>query len=270
MIERRWNLLSVKIQADIWKHSKQKGSALLIMLAIGDFSDDEGMAFPSVKTLASKTKLSERGVQYLLKQLEKSGELSIEHGAGPKRCSLFRVQILQGANIAPVQTFQGEAHCTGGVQKRGVSQERKKVIQRKKERTTIEPPSPRDLRHSQIVAIVKAENPMVIFTTRDFSALKNFLATNLAITPEKFLEYWLRFVNSSVEYERQQGPSLTFFCNNINRFTEVRSNGKAKTDANTRAARDFVSRELAKTLQPDLPDVRENPRGLTGAPEGIS
>ncbi len=93
--------MSVKKQAEIWKRSKEKGSALLLLLGIADFADDDGVAFPAVKTLADKIRMSERNTRYMLKRLQKSGELTIETGAGPRGCNLFRVANLAG------QTLQG-------------------------------------------------------------------------------------------------------------------------------------------------------------------
>ncbi len=45
---------------------------------------------------------------------------------------------------------------------------------------------------------------------------------------------------------------------------------KSTENPNTAAARDFVSRKLAESLQPDLPDVRENPRRIAGPHGGVS
>ena len=94
----------------IWEHSKAREGSLLVMLAIGDFADDSGKAFPSVITLANKARLSERQTQYCLNDLVALGELSIERNKGPKGCNLYRVQLLQGAITAGVQL------ATGGVQ----------------------------------------------------------------------------------------------------------------------------------------------------------
>lgn len=77
----------------VWEHSKQRGGALLIMLAIADFADDRGEAYPSVTTLANKGRMSERNARYVLRELEASGELAIEPNAGPKGCHLYRIRL---------------------------------------------------------------------------------------------------------------------------------------------------------------------------------
>lgn len=80
--------------AHVWKHSRQKGSTLLLLLAIADHAHDDGEgAYPSVATLAKKVRMSERNVQYLIKRLEASGELGVLHGQGPQGCNLFSVKM---------------------------------------------------------------------------------------------------------------------------------------------------------------------------------
>jgi len=61
----------------VWQHFDQGGAMLLIALAIGDFcGDDEGTSiYPSVSSLAAKTRQSERTVQRQLHKLQKSGWL---------------------------------------------------------------------------------------------------------------------------------------------------------------------------------------------------
>ena len=80
----------------IWERSPQKGTALLLLLAIADFANDEGVAYPSIARLAAKTRVSERSVHYVLKSLKASGELEISEQAGPRGCNLFRVKPTSG------------------------------------------------------------------------------------------------------------------------------------------------------------------------------
>lgn len=97
--------MSIKVMTAVWDHSQHKGSELLLLLALADFAhDDGGNAFPSVKTMKEKTRLSERAVQYLLRALVASGELA-EDGKHPSGTTRYRIVVaaLGGAKIAPVQ-----------------------------------------------------------------------------------------------------------------------------------------------------------------------
>lgn len=57
--------MSVRTSGAVWGGSKHSGSALLMMLAIADFSDDDGWAHPAVATLAAKTRMRPRNAHYL-------------------------------------------------------------------------------------------------------------------------------------------------------------------------------------------------------------
>ena len=68
--------MSVEITAPIWKKSSHKGSALLLLLYLGDCAHDDGTGiYPSVKSMAKKTRLEVRSCQYLLQFLVDSEEL---------------------------------------------------------------------------------------------------------------------------------------------------------------------------------------------------
>lgn len=97
--------MSICVTSLVWMRSRAEGSTLLTALAIADFADDEGAAFPSVATLARKARTSERTVQYALTSLQDLGELLVERGTGPHGCNryLIQVQNLRGANSAGVQ-----------------------------------------------------------------------------------------------------------------------------------------------------------------------
>jgi hypothetical protein len=72
-------LMSIKIMNQIWEHSKQKGSSLLLLLAIADHADDDGYCWPGIENLAQKIRMSDRQTTRILEQLEKRRELYIQH-----------------------------------------------------------------------------------------------------------------------------------------------------------------------------------------------
>lgn len=101
--------------ATVWEKSQHSGTGLLMLLAIADFADDEGQAFPSVATLARKCRMKERNAQYILSELIESGELAILRGNGPRGCNLYKINIrsLGVQQSAPVQStapLQQSAH----------------------------------------------------------------------------------------------------------------------------------------------------------------
>lgn len=75
----------------VWTGSAQKGSTLLLLLAIADFANDEGTAWPGITTLAKKIRMTERSTQMIVAALVKSGELRVQRGAGPHGTNLYTV-----------------------------------------------------------------------------------------------------------------------------------------------------------------------------------
>jgi hypothetical protein len=62
----------------VWAQSQHKGSALLLLLAIADNANEDGVAWPSQETLAAKTRMSARQIRRLTDQFIESGELAVE------------------------------------------------------------------------------------------------------------------------------------------------------------------------------------------------
>lgn len=85
--------MSIRVMTQVWANSQQSGGALLILLAIADFANDDGSAYPSVETLAKKARMSERNAQYVLRKLVDDGELAISKGVGPRGANLYRVLV---------------------------------------------------------------------------------------------------------------------------------------------------------------------------------
>lgn len=85
--------MSVRISTYVWAQSEHKGTDLLLLLALADIANDSGDAWPAVRTLATKIRMSERNTQRTLSRLVKTGALTIQANAGPRGCHLYTVQI---------------------------------------------------------------------------------------------------------------------------------------------------------------------------------
>lgn len=69
--------MSIRVMSRVWEKSTQKGSALLLLLAIADHAADDGYCWPGIPVLAKKIRMSERSVMRLVKQIEEDGELYV-------------------------------------------------------------------------------------------------------------------------------------------------------------------------------------------------
>lgn len=83
------------------------GGEMLLALSLADHASDDGShIFPSVKTLAEKTRQSERSVQYQLRSMEQSGWLVLVSGefGGRGKAREYRINPgwIKGEEIAPL------------------------------------------------------------------------------------------------------------------------------------------------------------------------
>lgn len=88
--------MSVRVLNAVWQNSPQTANALLLLLAIADYADDNGVAWPSIEALQAKARCSERTVQRILQALVVDGELEIDLNAGPSGTNRYRVRTAAG------------------------------------------------------------------------------------------------------------------------------------------------------------------------------
>lgn len=96
--------MSVKVMSWVWDHSRSKKTERLVLLAIADCASDDGAnAYPSMAELMRKTGLSERGVQYAVKNLMTMGELFVSANGGPRGCNRYRVIMSTPQAVPPAE-----------------------------------------------------------------------------------------------------------------------------------------------------------------------
>lgn len=126
----------------VFNHYPVGGGEFTLALALADVaSDDGGKIFPSVPTLARKTRQGERTVQYQLRKMEADGWLQLVkmEEAGRYRAREYRInpewvhrpestgdfrlkpdmgaKVAPGAEIAPLSNVEGCKDCTHEVPK---------------------------------------------------------------------------------------------------------------------------------------------------------
>ena len=101
--------MSISLMARVWAESKAEGGSLLVMLALADWCNEDGMCWPSIPKLAEKARLSERQTQYVLRGLESQGEISVDRSAGGRnKRSTYYLTCGETVQFAPetMQTVQ--------------------------------------------------------------------------------------------------------------------------------------------------------------------
>lgn len=79
----------------VWAEAPYQGGALLILLAMADWADENGYCWPSVRTLAKKSRQSERNVRKCLARMKEDGAVAVEPNAGPHCANRYQIKFRQ-------------------------------------------------------------------------------------------------------------------------------------------------------------------------------
>ena len=90
--------MSIKLTAKAWE-TNQSGNDLLVLLALCDFSNDEGVSFPSLKTLLSKAKVSKTTLSYILRAYEDIGVITRERRTRDNKSDTSTLYKINHLNI---------------------------------------------------------------------------------------------------------------------------------------------------------------------------
>ena len=78
----------------VWKLSRATGAVRLVMLALADYANPRGVAWPGVDALAKKTRCAVSSVHRALRSLKEDlQELRIDIGAGPRGCNMYYILL---------------------------------------------------------------------------------------------------------------------------------------------------------------------------------
>ncbi len=107
--------MSVRTLSRVWEASQHGGTELLMLLAIADFADDDGRAYPAVAKLAKKCRTTPRHANRLLAALRDSGELEIRLNAGEHGQNRYRIRfdgMLHHAPLTPMSPLTDTSPLT--------------------------------------------------------------------------------------------------------------------------------------------------------------
>jgi hypothetical protein len=83
--------MSIELTNAVWKHSRQKSGALLVLLALADYANSKGIAWPAISTLARKVRTSKRNVQRWVRALQQDGELKVLRNEGRRGSNIYKI-----------------------------------------------------------------------------------------------------------------------------------------------------------------------------------
>lgn len=113
--------MSIKIMSLVWEEGPTDPTEKLILLALADYSNDEGRCYPSMIGLAAKASLSERGARKIVRRLEANGWLEIETGGGRGGKNLYRILVDKPGTRNPEPETGNEKPGMSGTKTRNVS-----------------------------------------------------------------------------------------------------------------------------------------------------
>lgn len=88
--------MSVKVLSRVWDDFPGHGSELLALLALADWSDDDGRCWPSITSISKKTRLSRSQTQRTVHSLIGSGFVIVtgnETGGAPGSTRQYRINL---------------------------------------------------------------------------------------------------------------------------------------------------------------------------------
>jgi len=95
--------MAVKVMQRVWEHADIQGNDLLVLLALADWANDDGLCWPSIPRIATKARVSVRTAQYTIRRLVARGYVTLEPGGGRRHPNRYMVQM---PPPAPPETVQ--------------------------------------------------------------------------------------------------------------------------------------------------------------------
>ena len=105
--------MSIRTMTAVWDSGRYDAGALLVLLAMADYADEEHVCRPSVGALARKSRLSERQIIRILNRFKDDGTIEAigEHKVRAGRpIIVYRINIdaLKGDMVSPLPDPKGD------------------------------------------------------------------------------------------------------------------------------------------------------------------
>ena len=112
--------MSIRIMSRVWDEADASGGSLLVLLALANFADDDGLCWPRIETVAAKARLTTRQVSSIITSLVQSEQIATRPGGGRGRPTTYAVMCgmsdqeraetlkkLHGKSQKSTKNFQG-------------------------------------------------------------------------------------------------------------------------------------------------------------------
>lgn len=100
--------MSIKIMSWVWENSTTKGSHRLVLLALADSANDDGVCWPGMNSISKKANLARRYIVDILGSLEKDGRIQVQRRREGKKNRSNIYQVITGVvNSASLGSEEG-------------------------------------------------------------------------------------------------------------------------------------------------------------------
>ena len=114
--------MSIRLMSQVWEDVRiQSQAELLVLLALADHARDDGLCWPSMRTIAAKARIEERSAQRILRRLIENGlvELVSKGGCIDGQNVPNRYRVKGGDTASPHGTTESHPGATSGQGVRG-------------------------------------------------------------------------------------------------------------------------------------------------------
>lgn len=100
--------MSIRVMSQVWECADLDKSETLVMLSLADHANDDGICYPSISRLCERTRMTDRGIQAVIKRLIERGFLTVQMNAGRSGSNLYTLHTTPEP-CSPRSTFTPEA-----------------------------------------------------------------------------------------------------------------------------------------------------------------
>lgn len=109
--------MSVRIMSAIWESGPADQAECMLLLALADMADDDGICWPAMATVADRARMSERNARRVVRRLEDAGWLVTDGQRGRHNTNRYRVtkpdEMSAKSDIKP-DTTSARTKCPPG------------------------------------------------------------------------------------------------------------------------------------------------------------
>ena len=84
--------MSIKLMALVWDSGPSDRTEAFVLLALADYANDDGECWPSIESLAKRTRMTDRGVRKAVSRLREGGWITVQAGGGRRVSNLYTVR----------------------------------------------------------------------------------------------------------------------------------------------------------------------------------